>query len=64
MKKHNLIGALFQSKEDYFETPRGRKIFEQNSAEYKKLIDVKFKRLEKKAEKIGAKVVMEETVML
>ena len=43
---------------------------EQNAAEDKKLIDAKFKKLEKKAKKIGARVVMienekeEETMML
>ena len=63
---------FFQKKEYYFETPKGIKIVEQNAVEDKKLIDAKFKRLEKKARQIGARVVMnedeneeeEETLML
>ena len=63
---------LFQNKGEYFESPKGRKIIEQNAAEDKKLIDAKFRKLEKKAKKIGARVVMiedereegEETMML
>ena len=61
-----------QNKLDYFATPKGRKIVEQNAEEDKKLIDAKFGKLEKKAKKIGARVVMiedesgegEETMML
>ena len=49
---------FFQDKDDYFETPKGRKIVEQNAEEDKKLMDAKFKKLEKKAKKIGARVVM------
>ena len=57
-EKNNLIGALFQDKDEYFATPKGKKIVEQNAAEDKKLIDAKFKKLEKKAKKIGARVMM------
>ena len=71
-EKNNLIGALFQDKDEYFATPKGKKIVEQNAAEDKKLKDAKFRKLEKKAKKIGARVVMienereeeEETMML
>ena len=64
---------FFQYKYKYFaDTAKGRKIYEQNAEEDKKLIDAKFKKLEKKAKKIGARVVMiedeseegEETMML
>ena len=53
-------------------TAKGRKIVEQNAEEDKKLKDAKLRKLEKKAKKIGARVVMiedesgegEETMML
>ena len=56
MRKVNDV--LFQNKEVYFETPKGRKIVEQNAAEDKKLKDAKIRKLEKKAKNIGARVVM------
>ena len=57
-KKCDLICALFQDKLRYFETPKGINIAEKNAVEDNKLKDAKFMKLEKKAKKIGARVVM------
>ena len=48
----------FQEKTEYFQTLRGREIIEENSKKEKELQDVELKKLQKRAAKIGARVVM------